>query len=61
VKLFDSTVFQFCGIILFVSGLAALTGEITWAEWLDASKYLIGIYATKESVKYGATAYKEKG
>jgi len=60
-KLFDSSVFQFCAIILIVAGLAAgLSSDVTWKDWIDIAMVLIGIYASKESVRYGATAYKDR-
>jgi len=59
VKLFNSSVFQFCLIILFISGMAAgFTDDLTWKDWLDTAMVLIGIYTTKEGVKYGASAYE---
>lgn len=60
-RLLSSTTFQFCFLILFVSGIAAYnTGDLTWKDWLDASIYLIGIYAGKEGVRYGSDAYRNK-
>lgn len=60
-KLLCSTVFQFCAIILIVAGIAAgNTGDLTWKDWLDQAVYFVGIYASKEGVRYGATAYGGK-
>ena len=58
--LFKSSTFQFCLLVLIVAGIAALNDKITWAAWLDASIYFVGIYAGKEGVSKGATAYKER-
>ena len=60
-KLFESSVFQFCLIILFASALAAgFTDDLTWKEWLKEAVYFVGIYAGKEGVKYSASAYEGK-
>lgn len=60
-KVFESTTFQFCFMVLVVAGLAAgFSGDVTWADWLNNAVYLIGIYAGKEGVRHGATAYKER-
>jgi len=59
VKLFESSVFQFCILILLVAALAAgFTDDLTWKDWVDTAMVLIGIYTTKEGVKYGASAYE---
>jgi hypothetical protein len=59
-KLFESSVFQFCILILFIAGLAAgFTDDLTWKDWLEAAMVLIGIYTTKEVGRYGASAYKD--
>lgn len=60
-KLFNSTTFQFCFIILFVAAIAALNGKITWSAWLEAGVYFAGIYAGKEGISKSAAAYKERG
>jgi len=58
-KLFQSSTFQFCLIVLFVSGVAAgFTGDLTWKDWLDEAVYFVGIYAGKEGIRYGADAHK---
>lgn len=59
-KLFESSVFQFCAIVLVVSGIAAASGKIEWIEWLKEAVYFVGIYAGKEGVKYSAEAYGTK-
>ena len=59
-KIFESTVFQFCAMVLIISAIAAANGELTWTEWLSEAVVMIGIYASKEGIKYGATAYKER-
>lgn len=59
-RLFESSTFQFCLIILIVAGIAALNNKITWSAWLDASIYFVGIYAGKEGVEKGANAYKQR-
>jgi len=57
-RLLSSTVFQFSFLILLVGALAVIYSDVTWAQWFDQAKYYVGIYATKEGVKYGAEAYK---
>jgi len=57
-KLLESTTFQFCGLVLTVSALAAVNGDLKWLEWLNEAVILIGIFASKEGVKYGAKAYE---
>lgn len=60
-KLLQSTTFWFSVVILFVAGLAAwFDSEYSWAEWVDAGISLVMFYAGKESIRYGAEAYKEK-
>jgi len=61
VKLFRSTVFQFCILILITSAVAAANGMLTWIEWLNEAVVLVGIYASKEGVRYGAAAYGAAG
>ena len=58
-KLIESTTFQFGLFILLVAGLAAgFTDDLTWKDWVLEAKYMLGIYATKEGVRYGSEAYK---
>ena len=59
-KLLESSVFQFCAMVLIISAVAAASGELSWTEWLSEAVVMIGIYASKEGVKYGAAAYKGK-
>ena len=59
-NLLKSTVFQFCAMVLVISAIAAANGELTWAGWLSEAVVMVGIYASKEGVKYGATAYKDR-
>jgi len=60
-KLFESSTFQFCFMVLAVSAVAAgLTEDLTWKDWLKEAVYFVGIYAGKEGVKYGTQAYKDK-
>lgn len=57
-RLFGSTTFQFCLIVLAISGVAAgVTDDLTWKDWLKEAVYFVGIYAGKEGVRYGAEAY----
>lgn len=58
-KIFESKVFQFCAMVLIISAIAAANGELTWKEWLSEAVVMIGIFASKEGVKYGAAAYRE--
>ena len=61
-NLFQSSVFKFCFIVLTVAGIVAFNkAGITWGEWLKSAIYCIGIYAGKEGVKYGSSAYKDRG
>lgn len=58
-KLFESSTFQFCMIILVCSAFAAgFTDDLTWKDWLNEAIIMLGIYASKEGVRYGAEAYK---
>lgn len=60
-KLFESTTFQFCAIVLTTGALAAgFTEDLTWKDWLDAAVYFVGIYAGKEGVRYSSEAYRDK-
>ncbi len=60
-KLFESSTFQFCLLVLGASAFAAgLTDDLSWKDWFDGAVYFVGIYASKEGVKYGSNAYKEK-
>lgn len=60
-KLLSSSVFQFSFMILAGSAAAIIFGEgLTWTEWLSEAVIILGIYASKEGVKYGAEAYGSK-
>ena len=60
-KLLTSSVFQFSFMILAGSAAAAGFSEsLTWKEWLSESVIILGIYASKEGVKYGVSAYEGK-
>jgi len=59
-RLSSSTVFQFCALVLAASAIAAFQGTLEWSQWLSEAVVLVGIYASKEGVKYGAEAYKDK-
>jgi len=59
-RLLGSTVFQFCAMVLTGSAIAAANGQLTWAEWLSEAVVMIGIYASKEGVRYGASAYENR-
>ena len=56
---FKSTTFQFAFMVLVASAVAAFMGQLEWVKWLDEAVVLVGIYASKEGIKYGATAYTE--
>lgn len=56
---FKSTTFQFCFMVLAGSAVAAFMGQLAWATWLDQAVILVGIYASKEGVRYSAAAYTE--
>ena len=59
IKLFESSVFQFSILILSTSALAAgFTEDLSWKDWLSEAIIILGIFATKEGVKYGAEAYE---
>ena len=60
-KFYESTTAQFALLVLLVAGLAAgfhLDPNFGWAQWADLGKWAVGIYATKEGVRYGAEAVK---
>lgn len=57
-KLFNSTTFQFSALVLFIGILATLYSDVTWLQWFDQAKYYVGIYASKEGIRYGSEAYK---
>jgi len=58
-KLLTSTVFQFSFMILAGSAIAAgFSAELTWKDWLSEAVIVLGIYASKEGIRYGAEAYK---
>jgi hypothetical protein len=60
-KLLESTTFQMCVVVLTIGALAAgFTSDVTWLEWLDKALEAVFVYAAKESVKYGASAYGGK-
>jgi len=61
-KLLESTTFQMCVFVLLVGALAAgFTKDVTWLQWLDKALEAVFVYAAKESIKYGASAYEGKG
>lgn len=60
-KLLDSSVFVFCGLVLLTSLGFVVWGNLLIDTWLDAAIYLAGIGAGKEGIKYGASAYEQKG
>ena len=57
----ESTTAQFGICILAVGALAAGFSDLTWAAWFDGALVILGTYATKEGVRYGSEAYKNKG
>jgi len=60
-KLINSTTFQMCIIVLFIGAMAAgFTKDVTWLQWFEKALEAVFIYAAKESVKYGASAYSGK-
>lgn len=59
-KFYESTTAQFGIFILSVGALAAGFSDLTWDKWLESSLVILGIYGTKESVKYGSAAYQNK-
>lgn len=60
-KLIQSTTFQMCVVILAVGALAAgFTSDVTWLQWLDKALDAVFVYAAKESIRYGASAYETK-
>ena len=60
-KLLTSTVFQFSFMILAGSAAAAAFSDgLTWSQWLSEAVIILGIYASKEGVRYGAEAYGNK-
>ena len=59
-KLSDSSVFAFCAVVLGGSAVAAFNGQLSWEAWLTEAVVLVGIYASKEGIRYGASAYENK-
>jgi len=57
-KVYESTTAQFGIGILVIGALAVVYSDLTWLQWLEAAKWILGTYAAKEGVKYGAEAYK---
>ena len=39
---------------------AAFSDGLTWSQWLSEAVIILGIYASKEGVRYGAEAYGNK-
>ena len=60
-NLLNSTTFQFAAMILAGSAFAAFQGQLAWATWLSEAVVILGIYASKEGVRYSAAAYQAKG
>lgn len=57
----ESTTAQFGIMILSISALAAgFTDDLTWKDWLSEAIIVLGIYASKEGIRYGAEAYKSQ-
>ena len=56
----NSTTAQFGVSILTVGALAAGFSDYTWTLWMDQAIIIIGIYASKEGVRYGAEAYSNR-
>lgn len=59
-KLLKSSTFQFCAMVLVITGIAAFNGKMTWLEWMDQAVYFVGLYTGKEGIKYGSEAYKQR-
>jgi len=61
-RLVESTVFQLGVLMLAICGLAIYNGAegLTMKDWMDYAQTFLYTYAGKESMKYGATAYKDK-
>jgi len=60
-KLLTSTVFQFSFMILAGSAVAAAMSDgLTWEQWLSEAVVILGIYASKEGVRYASSAYEGK-
>lgn len=57
-KFWESTTAQFGIAILTVAALASGFSDLTWTQWLDASKWVLTTYAAKEGIRYGAAAYQ---
>jgi len=61
-KFYESTTAQFAIFVLSIAALAAgFTDQLTWTAWLDSAMVALGIYASKEGVRYSAEAYQNKG
>lgn len=60
---YESTTAQFSLIVLSAAALAAgfqLDPDFGWKEWSELGKWAVGIYATKEGIRYGSEAYGGK-
>lgn len=59
-KLRDSSVFNALALILTAGFMLVLFKGLTPISWLDAAMVGLGIYASKEGVKYASSAYENK-
>lgn len=60
-QLLDSTTFKFCLLVMIAGAIVAgFSDELSWLVWFEKSVYFVGIYATKEGVRYGAEAHGSK-
>lgn len=60
-KLIDSSTFILIVIVMAVTAVVAYYTDFTWTAWVNQLNMYITGYVLKESVRYGAEAYKNKG
>jgi len=59
-KLFDSTTFKFCFLVMIAGAfVAGFSDELSWLVWFEKSVYFVGIYASKEGARYVSEGMKK--
>ncbi len=59
-KFWESTTAQFGIFILSVGAMAAGFSNYQWDQWMIQAVIVLGIYASKEGIRYSAEAYQNK-
>jgi hypothetical protein len=60
-KGFKSTRMALTLLGIFLATAELSMGNVTGSEWLDALKWLLGIYASSEAAAKGAEAVRDRG